>query len=103
MTLLRLRQLTLSVAPIVFLVIALLTPMAYASPPDPSWIRGVYDGDDFDDIIVLVTSGAGIVDPAWLTELRPLPPPAILPVQRADSFAAAPSPSSLHSRAPPSQ
>ena len=103
MTLLRLRQLTLSVAPIVFLVIALLTPIAYASPPDPSWIRGVYDGGDFDDIIVLVTSGAGIVDPAWLTELRPLPPPAILPVQRADSFAAAPSPSSLHSRAPPSQ
>src|SRR5215831_12206710 len=99
----RVRRLKLSVTPILFLVIALLTPMAYASPPDPSWIRGVYDGGDFDDIIVLVTSGAGIVDPAWLAELLSLPPPTILPVQRADSFVSAPAPSSLGSRAPPSR
>jgi hypothetical protein len=28
-----------------------LTPVAYASPPDPSWVRGVYDDADFDDVV----------------------------------------------------
>ena len=27
-------------------VIVVLTPLAYASPPDPSWIRGLYDDAD---------------------------------------------------------
>ena len=49
---------------ILFLAIALLTPMAYASPPDPSWIRGVYDGADFDDVVVLVTAGERSPSPA---------------------------------------
>jgi hypothetical protein len=39
-----------------------LLPLAYASPPDSSWIRGVYDGADFDDVIVLLTSGSAVID-----------------------------------------
>jgi len=44
-----------------------LTPLAYASPPDPSWIMGVYDDDDFDNVVVIVTSGVSAVpsQPLW--------------------------------------
>ncbi len=50
---------------LVFSLIALSVmglSLAYASPPDPSWIRGVYDGDDYDDVVILVTGGTGAVD-----------------------------------------
>jgi hypothetical protein len=33
-----------------------LTPAAFASPPDPTWIAGLYDNGDHDDVILLVTS-----------------------------------------------
>ena len=36
--------------------------LAYASPPDPDWISGLWDNGDYDDIILLVTSGVGITD-----------------------------------------
>ncbi len=31
-------------------------PLAYASPPDPTWIAGVYDDADYDDVVVAVSS-----------------------------------------------
>jgi hypothetical protein len=37
----------------------LLLALAYASPPDPAWIRGMYDDGDGDDVIVRVTSASG--------------------------------------------
>src|SRR5262249_58633661 len=40
----------------------LLGVLAYASPPDPDWISGLWDNGDYDDIILLVTSGVGIPD-----------------------------------------
>ena len=39
--------------PIVVALI-LLPPIAFANPPDPSWIAGIYDGADSDDIETLV-------------------------------------------------
>jgi len=54
-------------------VLAALTPLAYGSAPDPSWIRGVYDDDDFDNVVVLITSGAGMAEPVPLDGFRPLP------------------------------
>src|SRR5215831_9560630 len=89
------------VTPILFLAIGLLTPMAYASPPDPSWINGVYDDADFDDVVVLVTLGAGVVEPPPITDLSPLPPPAIWLVQATDSSPSTLSSTAHHSRAPP--
>jgi len=41
----------------ILLVIALcivLTPLAAASPPDPTWIPGLYDGGDFDDVVIQI-------------------------------------------------
>jgi hypothetical protein len=48
-----------------------LVTLAYASPPDPSWIRGMYDDDDGDDVVDLVMGGAGLVDPIGPADLRP--------------------------------
>jgi hypothetical protein len=31
-----------------------LVPLAYARPPDPLWIRGIYDAADFDDVVALL-------------------------------------------------
>jgi hypothetical protein len=28
-----------------------LTPLAYASPPDPTWQLGFFDDDDFDEVV----------------------------------------------------
>jgi len=97
----RLRRTTVGVTPILLLVIGLLTPMAYASPPDPSWIKGIYDGADFDDVVVLVTLGVGVVELAPVVELSPLPP-GIWLAQLPDGSTPAHSSSPLHSRSPPS-
>jgi hypothetical protein len=33
-----------------------LTPIAWSSPPDPTWISGMYDDADFDDVVTYLTS-----------------------------------------------
>ena len=48
-----------------------LVTLAYASPPDPSWIRGMYDDADGDDVVDLVMAGAGLLDPTAPADLRP--------------------------------
>jgi hypothetical protein len=42
----------------VFLVVLLvgLVPAAYADPPDPSWIGGYWDDDDFDTVVAFIAS-----------------------------------------------
>ncbi len=51
-----------SVLPLVVVAMLSLGVLAYASPPDPDWISGLWDNGDYDDIILLVTSGVGITD-----------------------------------------
>jgi hypothetical protein len=40
----------------------LVRPLAAASPPDPTWIAGVYDDGDLDDAILLAGSLVGVSD-----------------------------------------
>lgn len=52
--------------------LALLGPLAHASPPDPSWVPGIYDAADYDDVVVLVgfgTEGVSLVNGA---DLQPI-------------------------------
>jgi len=51
------------VAESVAAILAVLVAFAYASPPDPSWIPGMYDDHDYDDVVGMVTDGAGVSDP----------------------------------------
>ena len=43
-------------------VLMTLTPLAYAEPPDPTWIAGLYDNADYDDVVLIVTAGAELVE-----------------------------------------
>ena len=67
----RFRRSVLLLALVVLL--AATVPLAYASPPDPIWIGGVYDDDDLDDIVVLITWAVGIVESFALDGARPVP------------------------------
>jgi hypothetical protein len=53
---------------------ATLSALAFASPPDPSWIPGVYDDADYDDVVALVMSATGSAAPTVPAVLRPGPP-----------------------------
>jgi hypothetical protein len=76
-----------------------LPGLAQASPADPSWIPGVYDEADGDDVVTLVASGAA-----------ELPAPVTVPsfiaacgglVSTSEPNPAAPGTSVARSRAPP--
>ena len=54
------------------LVLGTLAPLAHASAPDPSWISGIYDGADSDDVVVLVTCEMGAVSPLRIADLGPI-------------------------------
>jgi hypothetical protein len=57
----------------VFLVVALLglVPTAYADPPDPTWIGGYWDDDDFDNVVTFIVGASAIAVPS-LSEFAPL-------------------------------
>ena len=63
-----------------------LTPLAYADPPDPTWIRGFWDENDFDDVAGYVTSATGLLHASVAGGRRPIVPrqglklPAFQPV-----------------------
>jgi hypothetical protein len=73
--------------------------LAQASPPDPSWIPGIYDDADFDDVVTLVVMGTGILLEApvdlWIVP-RVVEAPTV-PESAPPTPHAAPD----HSRAPP--
>ena len=78
-----------------------LAPAAHASPPDQSWLPGLYDNADFDDVILLITSTLPGIQPSIGSSLQPVDSVVNL-LSLANSAAPVPSPSSSGpSRAPP--
>ena len=75
--------------------------LAHASPPDPSWIPGVYDDADFDDVVVRVTSGTGSVGPEPPDTQRLGPWPAERVGHRPEPAVESCRTSAGHGRAPP--
>ena len=53
----------LALATLVVGVIALLTPFAYVSPLDPTWIHGFWDDADHDDVILGIVSDQCVIEP----------------------------------------
>src|SRR5437773_4907534 len=49
-----------------------LAPAGHASPPDQSWIPGLYDNSDFDDVILWITSNVGATHPSMVWSVRPV-------------------------------
>ncbi len=38
-----------------------LSPLAYADPPDPLWLPGFWDDDDFDNVVVAVCAATAVI------------------------------------------
>jgi hypothetical protein len=95
------RRFTLPLLPVLLVVLSAILPLAYASPPDPSWVKGIYDGADFDDVVVFITSGAGAVEPFLQVDFRLVPPFAGYAFLPTEDTALTLSRSSLQARAPP--
>jgi hypothetical protein len=76
-----------------------LPALAYASPPDPVWIEGLYDDGDRDDVIGLATSATAVT--GRTADVRPLPPERgeVTPARREAPDSSGPS--VARSRAPP--
>jgi hypothetical protein len=77
-----------------------LTPLAYASPPDQTWIGGFYDDADYDDVVLLAMSLAlALGDLAPALDARPIVVATLLLLDvEAAPFVARPG---APSRAPP--
>ena len=82
-------------------VIAALVPLAHASPPDQSWIGGLYDDGDYDDAIISITSWAITADTNPPCDLEPtrIVVGFLRPQPHASPAATAPAPH--QPRAPP--
>jgi hypothetical protein len=52
----------------------MLTPLAYANPPDPTWLSGYWDDDDFDDVVGYITSATGLLQDPVVCALVPVAP-----------------------------
>ena len=79
--------------------IAALPAMAHASPSDPTWIVGVYDDGDQDDLIALAAWATGATGAPL--DVHPTFFPVVgLPLVRNQAPAAG-TPSPVRSRAPP--
>ncbi len=78
-----------------------LAPAAHASPPDQTWITGLYDNADFDDVILFITSSLGAVQPSlvWSRRIVALVVGFVSPADTAAPVLS--SSSSGPSRAPP--
>jgi len=43
-------------------VLLMLPVLAYATPPDPTWVPGLWDDGDYDDVVILIKSTAAVAD-----------------------------------------
>jgi hypothetical protein len=77
-----------------------LTPLAHADSPDPTWISGIWDDDDFDDVVAYITSAAGTLPPPFPCHIRRVVLPALLSTLGFPAPLSAP-PSASSPRAPP--
>ncbi len=78
-----------------------LPAFAYASPPDPSWIPGIYDDADYDDVVTLATSAPGDVAPTLPADVQASPPLVGSVPRLAQTEPHGPGSSAVRSRAPP--
>jgi hypothetical protein len=78
-----------------------LTPMAYASPPDPVWVVGFFDDADFDDVVVFITSAGATLELFPLDNLQPLLVPVTSVGARAEGHVIARPATPTEARAPP--
>ena len=88
--------------PILLLAVLLLTltPLAYADPPDPTWVLGFWDDDDFDDVVGYITSATALLQAPVACELH-IPCPEVVKSAVFQTFVLFVSRPASSPRAPP--
>src|SRR5262245_6093659 len=89
----------LSVVSVLFILLVVLL-LAHASPPDPVWVAGIYDGADYDNVVETLSA----TDTMIFTTRPALPGPLTASgalVAGGISFFTAISTSALRPRSPP--
>jgi hypothetical protein len=90
---------TLMVVPLVVALVSLAL-LAYASPPDPTYVAGVWDDGDYDDVVLLAASSTSVTD-AHTPCILPLELVVVIAVSADDQLVGSQPFSSRRSRAPP--
>jgi hypothetical protein len=83
-------------------MLVMLVPLAHASPPDATWIAGLYDDGDLDSVAFSIMSTCAVAgaDPPAADDADTL----IVSIPLVDEQAAdSPASSSPHPRAPPAR
>ena len=82
-------------------VLSAIGALAFASPPDPAWIGGFYDDDDFDVSVSLITESLPAVAPSAVCDAAPSSIVVVSLRAVEARLTPAPPPGSDASRAPP--
>jgi hypothetical protein len=82
-------------------LVVIVTPLAWATPLDPSWTKGMYDDGDFDDLLAYLTSGSAATCPAPVTDGMPLPTREVRALLAPDPVVSAAPGAAAAPRAPP--
>ena len=82
-------------------VLALLGTLAYASPLDPTWVSGLWDNGDHDDVVIRITASADVVEAFPLDHTSLILPVDALWYATEGCSASGHTPSVVHARAPP--
>lgn len=53
-------------------VVLALPPMAHAAPTDPVWISGLYDDNDYDDVVLFTIAAVSAVDSRVVDPVGPV-------------------------------
>jgi hypothetical protein len=64
---------TLALVAAILTALVALTPLAYADPPDPTWVSGFFDDDDNDNGVFFITSSLATLDAFPLCCWTPFP------------------------------
>ena len=78
-----------------------LVPLAHITPPDQTWLGGLYDGNDYDEAVIFLTSVVAAVSP---DPAPALPRPAVVvgvATQLGPAVVSTLRPAPYHLRAPP--
>ena len=78
-----------------------LTPLAQASPPDQTWIGGFFDDDDYDNVVVSVTTSVASLTLWPFDDNQRLQPAGSFVDPIEESHPSIRLRSSSHTRAPP--
>jgi hypothetical protein len=62
-----------TLVPLLGLVLITLAAFAHANPPDQTWLPGIYDDADFDDVVARIVSWSGTTPESPAGSLGPLP------------------------------